>query len=49
MLQVLSAEPLLDNAAAAFAERPACRPATKFERRGLKLGHGVRDLVFTRR
>lgn len=31
-----------------FAERPAYRPETKFERRGLKLGHTVRDLVFER-
>ncbi len=48
-LAVLSAEPLLANTAAAFAERPAWRPQTKFERRGLELGHGVRDLLFTRR
>lgn len=50
MLEVLSAEPLLRNAAAGsgYAERPAMRPFTKFEQRGLKLGHGVRDLVFLR-
>ena len=28
--------------------RPAYRPETKFERRGLRLGHGVWDLVFRR-
>ncbi len=46
MLEVLSAEPALANTAAGFAERPATRPQTKFEQRGLKLGHGVWDLVF---
>jgi tRNA (guanine-N7-)-methyltransferase len=30
------------------APRPALRPLTKFERRGLGLGHPVRDLVFRR-
>ena len=49
MLQVLSGEPLLANTAADFAPRPHYRPDTKFERRGLRLGHGVWDLVFTRR
>ena len=48
-LAVLSSEPLLANTAAGFAERPAWRPQTKFERRGLELGHGVWDLLFTRR
>jgi tRNA (guanine-N7-)-methyltransferase len=46
MLEVLSAEPLLKNTAEAYAERPSYRPVTKFENRGLKLGHGVWDLVF---
>ncbi len=49
MLAVLGAEPALANTAAGYAERPAWRPQTKFETRGLKLGHGVRDLVFRRR
>lgn len=48
MLDVLSAEPLLKNSAAGFAERPAWRPQTKFETRGLRLGHGVWDVVFLR-
>ena len=47
--KVLSAEPKLRNTAAGYAERPALRPLTKFENRGLGLGHGVRDLVFTKR
>ncbi len=49
MLQVLSAEDSLVNSADAFAPRPAWRPQTKFETRGLKLGHGVWDLLFRRR
>jgi tRNA (guanine-N7-)-methyltransferase len=49
ILAVLAAEPLLANAASGFAARPDYRPLTKFEARGLELGHGVRDLVFRRR
>ncbi|HUJ88157.1 MAG TPA: tRNA (guanosine(46)-N7)-methyltransferase TrmB [Burkholderiales bacterium] len=49
ILAVLSSEPLLQNSAAGFAERPAHRPLTKFEQRGLALGHPVRDLLFRRR
>ena len=49
MLEVLSAQPLLANTADGFAPRPAYRPETKLERRGLALGHGVWDLVFARR
>ena len=48
MLEVLSAEPLLVNTAEGYATKPDYRPLTKFENRGLKLGHGVWDLVFTR-
>jgi tRNA (guanine-N7-)-methyltransferase len=51
MLQVLSAEPLLRNAsphAQGWADKPHYRPLTKFEQRGLRLGHGVWDLVFQR-
>jgi tRNA (guanine-N7-)-methyltransferase len=48
MLEVLSAEPLLANAAAGFAPRPDWRPQTKFEARGLRLGHGVWDVLFRR-
>jgi tRNA (guanine-N7-)-methyltransferase len=49
MLEVLSAEPQLANTAQGYAPRPHYRPLTKFENRGLKLGHGVWDLVFQRR
>ena len=45
----LSAEPTLRNTAADYAPKPDYRPLTKFEHRGLKLGHGVWDLVFQRR
>jgi tRNA (guanine-N7-)-methyltransferase len=46
MLEVLGAEPSLRNTAEGYAPRPDYRPLTKFENRGLKLGHGVWDLVF---
>ncbi|MBV8035153.1 tRNA (guanosine(46)-N7)-methyltransferase TrmB [Roseateles sp.] len=49
MLEVLSAEPHLLNTAAGYADKPAYRPLTKFENRGIKLGHGVWDLVFRKR
>ncbi|MCE4557618.1 tRNA (guanosine(46)-N7)-methyltransferase TrmB [Pelomonas cellulosilytica] len=49
MLEVLSAEPALANTAEGYADKPAYRPLTKFENRGLKLGHGVWDLVFRKR
>lgn len=48
MLAVLSAESHLINTADGFAPRPDWRPQTKFETRGLKLGHGIWDLLFTR-
>lgn len=55
MLEVLSSEPQLTNSAvpgpaitdpSGFAPRPSYRPVTKFETRGIKLGHGVWDLIF---
>ncbi len=52
ILEVLSAEALLKNTADAsgggYAPKPDYRPLTKFENRGIKLGHGVWDVVFTR-
>lgn len=50
MLEVMDAAPGFRNAAgrAGFAPKPDYRPETKFERRGLRLGHGVWDLVFVR-
>jgi tRNA (guanine-N7-)-methyltransferase len=49
MLEVLSADPSLANTADGYAPRPGYRPLTKFEARGLRLGHGVWDLVFRKR
>lgn len=49
MLEVLDAEPALKNTADGYAPRPDYRPVTKFENRGLRLGHGVWDLVFEKR
>lgn len=49
VLTVLSAEPQLANTADGYAPRPDYRPLTKFEQRGLRLGHGVWDLIFRKR
>ena len=49
MLEVLGAEAGLQNTVDGYAPRPAYRPVTKFENRGLKLGHGVWDLVFVKK
>jgi tRNA (guanine-N7-)-methyltransferase len=51
ILEVLRAEPLLKNTAGSadgYALKPDYRPLTKFENRGIKLGHGVWDVVFER-
>ncbi|TFW70946.1 tRNA (guanosine(46)-N7)-methyltransferase TrmB [Methylotenera oryzisoli] len=49
VLEVLNAEAQLENSAKDYAVKPSYRPLTKFENRGLKLGHGVWDMVFTRK
>lgn len=56
ILEVLEGQPLLHNQARSahpdlqgYAPKPDYRPLTKFENRGLKLGHGVWDVVFLRR
>ncbi|MDB5817333.1 MAG: tRNA ((46)-N7)-methyltransferase TrmB [Rhizobacter sp.] len=46
--EVLAAEPALANTADGYAPKPAYRPLTKFENRGIRLGHGVWDVVFRR-
>ena len=46
VLEVLNAGPQLKNTAQDYAQKPSYRPLTKFENRGIKLGHGVWDLVF---
>ena len=48
VIDVLKREPQLENTAQDYAPRPDYRPQTKFESRGLKLGHGVWDIVFRR-
>lgn len=49
ILATLASESLLENTASDYAERPAWRPVTKFERRGHGLGHDVWDIIFRRR
>jgi len=39
----------LDAKHPGYVERPAYRPTTKFENRGIKLGHGVWDLVYKKK
>jgi tRNA (guanine-N7-)-methyltransferase len=48
MLVELSSRSVLHNTSpnGAYCQRPAYRPLTKFEQRGLRLGHGVWDLIF---
>ncbi len=48
MLEAFRAEPALANDHPDFAGADS-RPRTKFENRGLGLGHGIRDLVFRKR
>jgi len=48
VLEALNAEPTLTNTTESYASRPDYRPLTKFEQRGLKLGHEVWDIVFRR-
>lgn len=50
MREVMHSAPGWNNAGGAdgYASRPDYRPETKFERRGLRLGHGVWDLIYTR-
>ena len=49
MLEVLQAEPgLVNSVVSGYAPKPDWRPLTKFEQRGLNLGHGVWDVLFSR-
>jgi tRNA (guanine-N7-)-methyltransferase len=48
MHEVLGAEPAFGNLGTPDIDRPAWRPETHFERRGLKRGHAVRDLLYVR-
>jgi len=50
-LEVLTAAPGFRNTSedgSGYVPRPEYRPETKFERRGLRLGHGIWDLIFER-
>lgn len=51
MLEVLGAHPGFVNQSpdGGYCERPWWRPMTKYERRGDRLGHTSRDLVYRRR
>jgi tRNA (guanine-N7-)-methyltransferase len=51
MLEALLADDRFSNASPNnnYCERPSYRPLTKFEQRGLRLGHGVWDLVYIRK
>lgn len=49
ILQVLQQESALQNTAENFALRPECRPITKFENRGIQLGHSVWDMIFLKK
>ena len=48
MLALCDASPCFENATpgGGYAPRPETRPVTKFERRGLRLGHEVFDLLY---
>lgn len=50
MMDVMSASEGFNNLAGerAFSAKPEYRPITKFERRGLRLGHGVWDLLLVK-
>jgi tRNA (guanine-N7-)-methyltransferase len=49
IMEVFSANSDLANSADGYAPRPDYRPLTKFEARGIKLGHGVWDIIFRRK
>jgi tRNA (guanine-N7-)-methyltransferase len=51
MLEVLGASPAFANLSPTgdWMPRPEERAPTRFEKRGARLGHGVRDLAFARR
>lgn len=51
MMEVMEEQTLYDNAAGkgCYHPRPEWRPLTKFEQRGERLGHGVWDLIYSKR
>lgn len=48
MLEVVAGDPGLTNVSAGYTPRPAHRPVTKFEARGLEAGRPSRDVIATR-
>lgn len=48
MLDVLQAEPTLTNRFQGFAPKPASRPTTRFESKGIDKGHPIADLIFVK-
>ncbi|MDD5214509.1 MAG: tRNA (guanosine(46)-N7)-methyltransferase TrmB, partial [Methylococcales bacterium] len=51
MLDILNRAPQFENLSPTqtYCERPDYRPLTKFEQRGIRLGHGVWDVMFKKR
>ena len=51
MLDILNRAPQFQNLSPTndFCERPDYRPLTKFEQRGIRLGHGVWDVMYVKR
>ncbi|MHB1676057.1 MAG: tRNA (guanosine(46)-N7)-methyltransferase TrmB [Sulfuriferula sp.] len=49
ILRVLSEQEALANTAPDYAQRPEYRPLTKFEQRGMRLGHGIWDILFEKK
>ena len=49
ILEVLSANHDIENTVEDYAPKPEYRPHTKYEARGIRLGHGVWDLVFQKK
>ncbi len=49
ILEVLNANQDLENTCFGYAEKPEYRPHTKYEARGIRLGHGVWDVVFSKK
>jgi tRNA (guanine-N7-)-methyltransferase len=50
MLEILNRTPNFKNLSPTktYCERPKYRPLTKFEQRGIRLGHGVWDVIFSK-
>lgn len=49
MHEILQAQPAFENLGKPDVPKPDWRPQTHFERRGLKRGHEVRDLLYRKR